>query len=346
MLPYGLNDSNDLLKRVADLRQLAGFQRMTLAEGKGRGNEVIHVRNGTGLSYFISVSRAFDIGLCEFYGIPVSWLSATGPVAPYFYEKNAMEWHRSFEAGMLTTCGLSYMGKPHEDQGQLLGQHGKISSTPAELLQTEGEWRDEGYEMTFRAKVRENIGHGKHLTLYRTITTALGSDVIRIRDRVVNESGSPVEHMVLYHFNFGFPLISETCTIDIPAGPKRWIDGSGPLDDVPRFEPPREQGMPSVLLHEDVASVDGQVSVALSNRVVHHGRDKRMTVTLAYRKDQCPYLTQWKHPASGVYVLGIEPGNASTEGRRLHRERGTLVMLEPGEKKEYELALSFSLKED
>jgi hypothetical protein len=41
---------------------------------------------------------------------------------------------------------------------------------------------------------------------------------------------------------------------------------------------------------------------------------------------------------AGVHVLGIEPANCYVEGRADERARGTLVMLEPGETREYELA--------
>jgi hypothetical protein len=193
--------------------------------------------------------------------------------------------------------------------------------------------------------VRENIAHGKHLTLYRTITTGLGEDSICIRDQVVNESTAAAEHMLLYHFNFGYPLIGEHCSVNIPPGPKRWIDGSGQTDQSHTYPQPAERGIPSVLLHEDVASADGTVSIGISNRIVHNGQEKKLSVTLTYVKDQCPYLTQWKHPAKGVYVMGIEPGNASTEGRSIQRERGALVVLQPGESHEYRMNLSFRLEE-
>jgi hypothetical protein len=45
-------------------------------------------------------------------------------------------------------------------------------------------------------------------------------------------------------------------------------------------------------------------------------------------------------PGAGVHVLGIEPANCLVEGRAVERERGTLVILEPGEQRTYELQLS------
>lgn len=343
---YGLSGRQELLERLGDIRQVSGFQRMELMDGKGKGNEVIQVRNGSGLQFQISVSRAFDIGLCELYGIPISWLSATGPIFPYFYEKDPSEYQRNSEGGLLTTCGLTYMGKSGVDEGKQLGQHGTISSTSAELLQSEGLWIGDCYELIFRAKVRENVSHGKHLTMYRTISTRLGENQIKIHDQIVNESYKSVEHMVLYHFNFGYPLISETSFISIPDGKRRWINGEGPVEGWNGCSKLSDNATPTVMLHEDLASVDGMVNLVIENRIVQNNQNKKLVVTLQYPIAECPQLTQWKYMAKGVNVLGIEPGNASTEGRHIHRQRGTLQFLQPGEVKEYSFTLNFKLEEE
>ncbi|MFO7948286.1 MAG: DUF4432 family protein, partial [Armatimonadota bacterium] len=46
---------------------------------------------------------------------------------------------------------------------------------------------------------------------------------------------------------------------------------------------------------------------------------------------------QWKMPAEGTYVTGLEPANCLVEGRTKDREEGRLVTLEPGESAEYSL---------
>lgn len=49
-------------------------------------------------------------------------------------------------------------------------------------------------------------------------------------------------------------------------------------------------------------------------------------------------------PAEGTHVLGIEPANCHVEGGVAERERGTLLMLAPGQMVEYNL--EFSVKEE
>lgn len=346
MTLYGSFAYDQLLENVGDIRQFAGYQRLMLMEGRGKGNEIIQVRNGSGLQFQVNVSRGFDIGLCELHGIPISWMSHTGPVAPAFYEKDGTEWGRGFEGGLLATCGLSNIGKPSEDHGESFGQHGRISYIPAELLQTEGGWKHGTYCIQLRGKVREVKALCEHLVLERKITTRLGENRIDIQDKITNESFEAAPYMVMYHFNFGFPIIGEHCRIHLPGSTKRWIHGEGPTVDSDRFPPPTKNAQRTVMLHEDLEDENGIVQLSVSNDIHYGGRRKRLQATLNYRKEACPYLTQWKNPASGIYVLGLEPGNATTEGRGVHRERGTLPILQPGECKTYELSIEFELREE
>jgi hypothetical protein len=340
---FGLSTKEQVLERVGDMRQLAGFQRMVLAEGKGSGNEVIQVRNGSGLQFQVSVSRAFDIGLCELHGIPLSWMSHTGPVAPAYYEKDGTEWGLGFEGGLLATCGLSTIGKPSVDEGVAYGQHGRISYTPAELLQSESRWGEQGYETVLRGKVKEVKALEQHVVLERTITTSLGRNRIVISDKITNEWHKPTEHLIMYHFNFGYPLVSETCEIRLPDSRKRWINGEGPTADADRYDAPSADARPTVMLHEDLHSEDGLIELGIRNEVIHNGAGKRLQLSMRYSKAACPFLTQWKYPAEGIYVLGLEPGNATTEGRRVHREKGTMPYLQPYESKRYEFTLDYQL---
>ncbi|BCL79014.1 DUF4432 domain-containing protein [Ktedonobacteria bacterium brp13] len=342
-LAYNVSTLSDLRQRVGDLRQIAGYQRVQLQEGRGRGNELLLVRNGSGLSFQISISRAFDIGLCEIYGIPISWLSATGPVAPQFYEKDGREWNRSFEGGLLATGGLTYMGKPNVDEGESLGLHGRISATPAELLRSETIQANDTYELIFQGRVRQASAIGENIILTRTIRTTMGTNRIGIVDEITNESFSPVDHMILYHFNLGFPLISKTCRIHIPeAQTRRWIQGDGPVEGWDHFKEPSSTA-PTVLLHEGIQGENGWVQVSVENEVLLNNKEQTLRVNFCYPREACPFLSQWQNSTKGEYVLALEPGNTSTEGRAVHRERGTLPRLQPQETRRYEFFVDFSL---
>jgi len=335
----------DILRSVGSMTQIAGFQKLMITEGKGKGNEIIQVRNGSGLLFQIAVDRAFDIGYCEYQGVPISWLSPTGPVAPSYYDKEEREWNRSFEGGLFATCGLTYIGKPNVDQGTALGLHGRISSTPAHVLATEAFWEGDEYWLSFKGELRESSALTENVKLERTIRTRFGSNELEITDRVTNEAFQPVEHMILYHFNIGYPLLGGTTQIRLPDARRRWIAGDGPIKDWERFEPPQDDFMPTVMLHELANIQEGRANAVIENQIEHNGRTKRLKVGLEFDPKALPFLTQWKHAGSGRYVMGIEPSNATTEGRDMHRRLGTLPYLAPGETKEYRLKLSLELAE-
>jgi hypothetical protein len=52
-----------------------------------------------------------------------------------------------------------------------------------------------------------------------------------------------------------------------------------------------------------------------------------------------PWLTNWQHWGNGEYVTGLEPGTNPCWGQAKSRQEGTLIQLEPGEKKSYDLEI-------
>ena len=50
-----------------------------------------------------------------------------------------------------------------------------------------------------------------------------------------------------------------------------------------------------------------------------------------------PSFVEWKMMGQGLYVVGTEPGNVNPEPREKLRREGRLPMLQPGEKKTYEI---------
>jgi hypothetical protein len=65
-----------------------------------------------------------------------------------------------------------------------------------------------------------------------------------------------------------------------------------------------------------------------------------MGLCLKYDKGALPYFVQWKMPAEGTYVTGLEPANCLVEGRAKDRREGRLEVLRPGQTKVYDLEIS------
>jgi hypothetical protein len=65
-----------------------------------------------------------------------------------------------------------------------------------------------------------------------------------------------------------------------------------------------------------------------------------LEVEVAWGHAGLPRLHQWLHPASGVWVLGLEPANCSVLGRAADRADGRLPILGPGETRTTRVAIS------
>jgi hypothetical protein len=64
-----------------------------------------------------------------------------------------------------------------------------------------------------------------------------------------------------------------------------------------------------------------------------------LAVALRFQKQQLPWLTNWQHWGEREYVTGLEPGTNKVIGQKKARAEGSLIMLQPGETKCYELEL-------
>jgi hypothetical protein len=58
-----------------------------------------------------------------------------------------------------------------------------------------------------------------------------------------------------------------------------------------------------------------------------------------FKKSQLPWFVNWQHWAPGEYVTGLEPCTNPPVGQAAARKEGTLIMLQPGESRQYELKL-------
>jgi len=317
-----------LLEQVGDISQLASVSEEELASGPGRGMRQLSFRTGSGLSFAVLPDRGMDFAGADYRGVPLAWRSPTGWVAPSFFEPRGTGWLRSFGGGLMVTCGLTQVGSPAVDGDEELGLHGRISNTPATDVAASARWDDDEYVLEASGTVRETAAHGQKLELRRSIETSLGASAVRIRDQIENAGSGPVPLMVLYHFNLGFPLVSEGASLLLPPCRSEPRDPGTALDGLRAFDAPKSGATEEVFYHEPAGDSD-EVCVALVNDHVMTGTV--LAFYLRYERAALPYLVQWKHQGAGINVLGLEPANCHVEGRPAERERGTLKHLQPGE---------------
>ena len=329
----------ELLRRVGDMRQVAGVRLAELADGPERGVRVADVYTGSGFAFTVLLDRGMDIGAATYNGRALAWQAQPGTPAPTFYEPQGLGWLRTFHGGLVATCGLTQVGAPCEDQGESLGLHGRVGHIPARHVYADASWEGDRYVIRVQGKMRETRVFGEDLLLTRRISAWLGESRLRIEDTVENIGHLPAPHMMLYHCNFGWPLIDEGAELIAPSlhvRPRDAVAEPG-LGRHARFEAPQPGYAEQVFFHEMRADEDGYVTVVLANRALDGGRG--FGAYVRYRQAELPRFVEWKQMGAGTYVVGLEPANCLVMGRASERARGTLVTLAPGERREYRLEI-------
>lgn len=328
--------------RVGRMEQLAGLRPVRLTGGPGDGVEAVEVRTGGGLDYTVLPSRGMDISLCQFGGAAISWQSPNGDVHPAHYDPRGAHWLRSACGGLLMTCGLTNVGSPCTVDGEELGAHGRAHALPARLTAAETLWRGDECDLRVAGVAEQTRLFGDNIRLTREIRSRVGRNVIAITDVVENLAFGPTPLMLLYHFNFGFPLLAEGVTIELPPGRVVPRDAGVSPDAHDRWERPQGGIGERVYYHEDLqADPAGRVSAVIRNPAFPTvAGATALAVRLTWKPEQLPCLAEWKMTGESMHVLGIEPGNCHVQGQEAERARGTLQTLAPGETKTFEVELA------
>ena len=94
--------------------------------------------------------------------------------------------------------------------------HGRISQVPARLLGY-GEREGDACTLWAEGEVAQMAVFGENLVLTRRVEAALGDTTITVEDRVENRGFRPTPHMLLYHYNFGYPLLDDGAELLVPS---------------------------------------------------------------------------------------------------------------------------------
>ena len=319
-------------KYIGHEQQLYGVREMRLVGGKADGMRVLSVRNGRGLEFEISLDRCGDISRLSFKGDNMGYFAPCGYVSPKYYDNVGNGFLKSFTAGFFTTCGLTAVGTPCEDGGELLPLHGTISNTPCESYSYE--IRDDCLYITLTVRDAALFSH--KLILEREYFCPLFDNEIQVTDYIKNIDSKATPLEVLYHCNMGYPLLSENAEVIIPSTkvvPRNAHAAEG-IENCLVMELPQKWYEEKCYYH----TLTGKTCVSIFNSDIKKG------VSIRYDADELKYFTEWKMMGEYEYVLGLEPGNCLPDGRAAMREKGLLEFLEPGEERQF--AIRFEFLED
>ena len=324
--------------RTASVAQLASAREVVIDNGPGRGVRVVEIDNGTGLRLDVLVDRGLDLGSCSFRGVPVTFVTPSGVTHPAHYDPRGANWLRTWHGGLMTGAGMRNVGHPQtgDQTDDPQGLHGRLSHIPATLTGVRSGWEGERYVITVTGTVRESSFFGDTLLLERTIRVESAANSVEVTDTVTNEGPRETPFMMLYHCNFGYPVLDDDArVVCLPDSVEpRDDEAAAHIDDWAEMTVPAD-GYQERCYYPDVREENGRSRIALDNPKMP------FVPVVDWRKRELPYITVWKTLGTKEYALGLEPANCHPDGQRSERERGTLVTLKPGEAREHALRITF-----
>lgn len=336
------------IDKISNPAQLGGIETAIIDNGLGRGTRIAWINTGTGLRYKVVIDRAMDIADAFYNQHSLAWLSHSGITPPQPFSNRGTDWLRTFGGGLITTCGLSHIGGPETDVYGERGLHGQISNIPAEIESViQPDPVAGNMEMSITGRMKQTQIFGPCLELKRTISGTIGQASIRIHDEVVNRGNTPAPHMILYHCNFGWPLVDEGTDI-IWQG--EWQPREEGRAQIFRKENNFRKCSPPLNDHsgagEEAAFIDSIPDPSGLCTCGLHNPQIGIAVAVRFQKKELPWLTNWQHWGKNEYVMGIEPGTNLPIGQAKAREQNELIYIAPGEKRTYDLEIEVLDKEE
>lgn len=329
---------------AADLTQAGLFARTTPAAsvterlgvpGSGTAERIFAARLMGGLDVDVVASRGFDIGDTYYRGTPLSWFSPVSD-ARALSAPSGDEWLSRFTGGLLTTCGLENIG-PASVAG---GLHGSIDHLPARDIRTSTHASATGHSVTLQATIESVALFGASLAVHRTITSTVergGTARLSVRDDIENTGRGPAPFSLLYHLNFGAPLVMPGSTVDIAAASSVAREPIAAVPEWRALPEPTDTMTEAVFEHRGVAvDANGYAGAAVENRPLG------LRIELAWSAATLPRLYQWVFPTRGRWALAIEPANAPLFGPDRATDGRGAPVLEPGETRRHEIMMAIS----
>lgn len=314
---------------IGNLAQLFGVKEYKLRGGKQDGVNAIDVSNGSGLDVTILPDRCMDFYQIKFMGKNLNYITPSGIVSPYFYDDTGSDWLKTWNAGFLTTCGFENIGSDCVDDGEALGIHGRLGNSPADHVNVSVDIIEDVPTVSISGIVNQGRMFGENLILKRTIIMKYGVNVVNFTDEVYNAGYEKRAMMLLYHFNMGYPLLSEKAKIVIPSMKVigRTKHAINHIDTWKKITLPEYGFKEMCYYHDIVENPDGTAIVGIDNS------EENLSVRIQYDKQMLSHFVQWKMLGKGFYVMGLEPCNATIDGRLDAKNNGSLKYIKPNEHK-------------
>lgn len=321
----------------------------TLRGGRQEGVALVAIESDA-LALTVSPTRGMSIVDGRAGDVRLGWGSPVKeivhPSTIDLGRRGGLGWLEGFNE-WLVRCGLESAGAPDRDvltnnQGERieteLTLHGRIANLPASEVELVCE-RAPPFAVRLRGRVDERQMFGPQLELWTEIAFVPGRSGFRVTDTVTNRGGAPQELQLIYHVNFGPPLLGDGARLHAPLARVTPINAraAAAIDGYAHLGGPVAGFVEEVFCLAPKAGDDGRTRVALVNPAGDRA------AVMSYGLAELPCLTLWKQTGALAdgYVVGIEPGTSFPRPRRIERERGHVPVLAPGASRTFAVEYAF-----
>lgn len=328
-------------------------QQRTLHGGRQEGSKLVEIDNGV-LKIVVVPTRGMSVLRVDGRRTRVGWDSSVKEVVNPAYVNLTMRNHLGWLEGFnewLVRCGLESFGAPGPDDFHLapgeapafhLPLHGKIGNIPASEVELIVD-KKPPHRITLRGVVYEQSHYGPNFKLLTELSTTPGASSFTIKDTVTNQSGQTQEFQLLYHPNFGPPLLGAGAKLVAPlkrVQPRDARAAEGDLKQFATYGPPKTNYPEQVYLLELWGDEQGETAAMLQSPAGDRG------LLIGHSLKQLPYFTVWKseQTLADGYVTGIEPGTGYPFPRPIERHFGRVPQLKAGQSRSFQL--EFTVLED
>lgn len=312
------------------------ISKRALHGGKQEGTDLIEVNNGK-MTFWVIPTRGMNVLRVKTGDITLGWTSPIKEVVnPAFMTLDArggLGWLDGFNE-WLVRCGFEWSGHPGMDDGKLMTLHGRVGNTPASKVVVSIDDKAP-HRIHIRGRVDEKVFKFADYEAWTEISTEPGSLSLRVSDTLTNRSDYEREFQVIYHGNFGPPLLEEGSEFVGAVKQVTPFNAKAARDIATwtTYLAPTKDFGEQVFNVIPLADATGMTTVMLQNKAANLG------VRITYPVGELPYFTLWKNTDTlkEGYVTGLEPGTGFAYTRRIERRSGRVPKLAAGASRSFTL---------
>jgi len=311
-------------------------RKKTLRGGRQEGVEIIEVDNGK-LSFSVIPTRGMSIYQVQAGDVTLGWQSPVKEIVnPSFINLDrfgGLGWLDGFNE-MMVRCGFEWAGHPGDDGGRMLSLHGLAGNIPASKVEVIVDDKPP-HRIQIRGRVEEKTFKFSDYEMWTEISTVPGSLKFKLSDTLTNLSDYEREYQLIYHGNFGPPLLEKDAEFVCAAKQVTPFDdfAAEHIDSWTTYLGPTKNFGEQVYNVVPYADADGNTLTMLRKA------DGSRGVSLSFNTNELPRLALWKNTETlkEGYVTGLEPTTSFPYTRSIEREHGRVPTLAAGASQSFHL---------